>query len=278
MTLPLNELRMFSQYVEETFPGACPSLHRRRPFNLGFSLVEHVCHLRDYESSGVLERMEKILAEETPLLQNFPGDQLAVERDYRNQDLASALRDFVNLRAKTVAILETLSDTQLRRTAVLGDEGTVNLARFVEIVAEHDRTHRQEINELLAEIQPRDPNSDQAALRQMARDFAEGFNSGDVARLMRYYGECYVDQNLRHPVQTWAERKAYFEKLIRRNDFQLAVFPDEIVIRGAIAFVRGRIELLRKDAAPTELRYMEITAKTNDGWKAVWGMDGPVQE
>ena len=278
MSLPLSELRTFSQYLEGTLLSAQQSLHGRRPSTLGFSLVEHACHLRDYESTGVLERIEKILTEETPFLPDFPGDQLAVERDYRNQDLASALSDFVNLRAKTVAILETLSEKQLRRTAAFGDEGIVHLARFVEIVAEHDRTHRQEIDQLLAEIQPQDPNPDQTALRRMARDFADGFNSGDVARLMRYYGDCYVDQNLRHPVQTYAERKAYFDKLIRRKDFQLAVFPDEIVIHGPIAFVRGRIELLRKDAAPTELRYIEIAAKTDDGWKAIWGMDGPVQE
>ena len=50
-----------------------------------------------------------------------------------------------------------------------------------------------------------------------------------------------------------------------------------------IAIVRGRIELTRKDAinfsAPmTELRYIEIATKTANGWQALWGMDGPVQD
>jgi ketosteroid isomerase-like protein len=61
------------------------------------------------------------------------------------------------------------------------------------------------------------------------------------------------------------------------------VHPDEILIRGDFAFVRGSIELIRTSAAGdsgrTELRYLEIVHRQQDGsWQVVWGMDGPVQE
>jgi len=49
---------------------------------------------------------------------------------------------------------------------------------------------------------PVDYSKDIDALRNMAREFAEGFNSGDVDRLMRFYADRYVDVNLRNPVQT----------------------------------------------------------------------------
>jgi ketosteroid isomerase-like protein len=124
---------------------------------------------------------------------------------------------------------------------------------------------------------------DVAALQEMAREFTEGFNSGDVERLMRFYGNSYVDVNLRQPVQSHEERKEYYTQVIRRLAGRIQVHPDEIVVHGDIALVRGRIELIRRDVAgtaltTTELRYLEIARKGPDGWKAVWGIDGPVQE
>jgi ketosteroid isomerase-like protein len=125
---------------------------------------------------------------------------------------------------------------------------------------------------------------DVVKLRQMAHEFTEGFNTGDVDRIMRFYGDTYVDVNLRHPVQSNEERRAYYAQVMRRGGFHIDVQPDEILVQGDIAFVRGRIALTNVDAkseglAPTELRYLEIVRKQTDGsWKVMWGMDGPVQE
>lgn len=125
---------------------------------------------------------------------------------------------------------------------------------------------------------------DIAKLRNMAREFTEGFNTGNVDRIMHFYGDAYVDVNLRNPVQTKQERAAYYTHVIRRGEFLVDVQPDEIVIQGEFAFVRGRILLTPRNAASvnpehTELRYLEIVRKLPDGsWIAMWGMDGPVQE
>jgi ketosteroid isomerase-like protein len=40
---------------------------------------------------------------------------------------------------------------------------------------------------------------DEKFLRNMAHEFEEGFNSGDVDRIMRFYADTYVDVNLRNP-------------------------------------------------------------------------------
>ena len=121
---------------------------------------------------------------------------------------------------------------------------------------------------------------DIAKLQQMARDFEEGFNTGDVDRIMRFYGDTYVDINLRNPVQTWAERRAYYAQVIKRGGFRVKVQPDDIQINGDFAFVRGTLELLRTgESSRSELRYLEIVRRQVDGsWKVMWGMDGPVQE
>jgi ketosteroid isomerase-like protein len=127
-------------------------------------------------------------------------------------------------------------------------------------------------------------NEDVAKLQEMAREFTLGFNTGDVNRIMRFYADRYVDVNLRNPVQTKTERAEYYRKIIERKDTRVEVHPDEILIEGNLAFVRGTIELWRTpqsggSSERRELRYLEIARRQADGsWKVAWGMDGPVQE
>jgi len=122
---------------------------------------------------------------------------------------------------------------------------------------------------------------DVGKLRHMAAEFTEGFNTGDLDRIMRFYGDTDVDINLRDPVQSWQQRREYYTQVIRNGGFRVQVHPDEILIRGDFAFVRGSIELIRAtgDSGPKELRYLEIARRQPDGsWQVMWGMDGPVQE
>ena len=124
---------------------------------------------------------------------------------------------------------------------------------------------------------------DVAKLRHIASEFAEGFNTGDVERIMRFYGDSYVDINLRNPVQSRQERREYYTQVIRKGGFKVQVRPEEILIRGEFAFIRGTIELTPgsalADSARKELRYLEIAQRQQDGsWQVMWGMDGPVQE
>lgn len=124
---------------------------------------------------------------------------------------------------------------------------------------------------------------DVAKLRHMASEFTEGFNTGDVDRLMRFYGNSYVDINLRNPVQSWQERRQYYVQVVRDGGFRIQVQPDEILIRGDFAFVRGTIDITPASTLANtgrrQLRYLEIVCRQPDGsWRVMWGMDGPVQE
>lgn len=111
---------------------------------------------------------------------------------------------------------------------------------------------------------------DVAALQEIAREFAEGFNTGDVDRMMRYYGDRYVDVNLRHPEQTKQERREYYRHVISKG-VRVQVHPDEILVDGAWAFVRGHIDVMRTGSdGQVELRYLEIARKQPDGsWQVV---------
>jgi len=128
-------------------------------------------------------------------------------------------------------------------------------------------------------------NRDEEFFRNMASEFEAGFNGRNVDRIMRFYGREYVDVNLRNPVQTKAERREYYQRVIERPGFrELKVRTDDTLIRGDHAFLRGTILLTEtvpdtKETIQRELRYLEIAERQPDGsWLVIWGMDGPVQE
>lgn len=109
---------------------------------------------------------------------------------------------------------------------------------------------------------------DVAKLRHMASEFTEGFNTGDVDRIMRFYGHTYVDINLRNPVQSWQERREYYTHVIRKGGFRVQVHPDEILIRGDFAFIRGSIDLIRT-VIPDARNF--VTSKSPAGSRMVRG-------
>jgi ketosteroid isomerase-like protein len=273
----IERLRTLPAFVEDTVARMSAADVMRTPAAGGFSLIEHVCHLRDYDDEGCVQRIARMLAEDEPALPDFAGATLARERNYRDQDLSSAVAAFSRNRARTTVMAGSLSSTDVARTARLGTHGLVTVRDLLEIVADHDDEHRREIEALVHEL-------DVEHLRAMARGFVEGFNTGDVDRLMQYYGETYVDVNLRRPVQSHAERRAYFSQIVARSAMRIDVRLDDIAIDGAIAIVRGSIDIRipvhdGSGESVRELRYLEVARKGPDGsWKSVCGMDGPIQD
>lgn len=117
-----------------------------------------------------------------------------------------------------------------------------------------------------------------AQIQALTKGFVAGFNSGDINRMMKFYADRYVDVNLRHAVQSKAERTAYYQKILDRKDTKVEVYPEEIIVAGNHAFARGTLLVFRTPqgggaAQRKELRYIEIWEKHADGWKSIWGMD-----
>src|SRR5690242_14641692 len=77
--------------------------------------------------------------------------------------------------------------------------------------------------------------TDEQSLRAIAADAEIGFNTGDVDRIMRHYGPTYVDVNLRVPVQTHAERRVYYARVLERPGLHVRIEPDQIDVRGDLA-------------------------------------------
>jgi transcriptional regulator with XRE-family HTH domain len=120
----------------------------RRPGNGGFSLVEHVCHLRDIDEDGYRERVGRILTEERPSLPDIDGDALASERDYQSQDLEAALSAFAAARWQISARLAKLTPEERRRTGLMAAIREITIDGVVGAMMAHDSEHLDQLSEL----------------------------------------------------------------------------------------------------------------------------------
>lgn len=121
---------------------------RWKPAPQEFSLLEHVCHLRDIEREGYSTRIDKLLHESEPFLPDIDGDKLAKDRDYNNQVIDEALVAFTQARLANIQAIKAFTPSDLKRIGVFENSGTITLERLVVMMYEHDQNHRQALHDL----------------------------------------------------------------------------------------------------------------------------------
>jgi hypothetical protein len=113
---------------------------RAPPSTGGFAPIEDAWHLRDLEAEGHFLRIRRILAEERPVLASIDGDKLALERQYLERELGSALDEFAQFREASLGLLGGLTEEAWSRTAVFEDR-PITLRELVATIAAHDESH-----------------------------------------------------------------------------------------------------------------------------------------
>jgi hypothetical protein len=86
-------------------------------------------------------------------LQNIDGARLAIERDYRSQDLAAALADFAAARAESVRLLRETTAAQRMRTGRFDDSDACSLYGLAEMMRLHDEGHVSELEAIRDSVQ-----------------------------------------------------------------------------------------------------------------------------
>jgi len=150
-----GELERFLVALGET-PEVLRQLLKNVPFDrIGwkpsqneFSLLEHICHLRDIEIEGLAARLKRLQNEDNPNLPNIDGDRLAVERDYNRQEIDSASVAFTSARTSNIALLRNLPLEALDRPGNLEGVGIVTAWKLISVTAEHDAEHLRVMREL----------------------------------------------------------------------------------------------------------------------------------
>ena len=103
--------------------------------------IEQLCHMRDIEIDGYQVRIRRTLDESHPTLAAIDTDALVRERAYARDDPARVLATFRAARARTLAMIDGLTEQQLARTAVFEGYGALTLRSLVHYLCSHDQQH-----------------------------------------------------------------------------------------------------------------------------------------
>lgn len=115
----------------------------------GWGIVEIVPHFRDWEQV-IAGRVDRMLNEEQPELDE-PDDSLwAIEHDYRSQDPLEAMEEFLHLREALVEKAGTLHESDWFREAMLPKRGVITLLWLLNNVCDHDAKHVLQARDVLA--------------------------------------------------------------------------------------------------------------------------------
>lgn len=139
--LTLHLLASFPQQLAATFATFAPADWRWAPSSWDgvpsepLTALAQVCHVRDVEVDGYQLRIRRTLSEAHPQLAALP------ERDHSHGDPMVALAQFTAARARTLAMLATLTSAQLVRSAHFEGYGDTTLLGLVHYLCSHDQQH-----------------------------------------------------------------------------------------------------------------------------------------
>jgi len=106
-----------------------------------FTAIEQICHVRDIEIEGYQVRFRRTLEEPSPLLPSIDSETVAKQRDYGSADAANVFAEFRAARAKTLALLRRLTESELDRPAEFEGYGPVTMRGLIHFLCSHDQQH-----------------------------------------------------------------------------------------------------------------------------------------
>jgi hypothetical protein len=148
----IAQLRATPSLLGDRLGSFLKPLWTRRPEGTGFSLVEHLCHLRDLDLIAG-ERIRLVVTRQLPQLSSVDGTALATQRGYQSQDARGALSAFRVFRDDLCNELQSLSKKQRLRCGVRDGVRRMSVDDLVTEMHDHDQTHLLELDELAAEFE-----------------------------------------------------------------------------------------------------------------------------
>lgn len=140
----LDRLKATARDLVSLTSGVSPTRMKRRPGPRDWSAAMVVSHLADAELVYGM-RLKQMLTEERP---HFPpyDENAWTERFSRvEEDLKDTLARWRLQREHIVRMLETLEEPEWRRTGVHSQRGEMTVRQMVQLMAEHDRGHLDQL-------------------------------------------------------------------------------------------------------------------------------------
>src|SRR5687768_11004389 len=145
----LARLRTTGRDLVSLVAGAEPAALRREPEPDEWSAATVLGHLADAEQVyGV--RLRMIVAEDRPVLMPYDEDAWADRFGELDDDPRDTLARFRTLRESNLRLLDALFDGEWERTGVHQQRGVMTVSAVVKLLAEHDRSHLDQLRRALA--------------------------------------------------------------------------------------------------------------------------------
>jgi hypothetical protein len=135
-----NILKPYSQQDIVTF----------RDGGTGWTALEVMCHLRDYEAVS-LERAQISIGQENATMPSFSADEAAAAGRYNEQNLTNVYAEWSKRRGNSLTYLEGLSEADWERTAIHPKRGLMSVQDQLALTAWHDVNHIEQMTRILAE-------------------------------------------------------------------------------------------------------------------------------
>lgn len=134
------------KYVVQTASEA--DLRTYRDGGNGWTVVEVLCHLRDWEDIFA-ERARMTVEQENAALPNPDPDKAAAEGRYNEQTVNEALAAWNDKRHGLIAYLEGLDESAWGRIAQHPRRGPISLMDQLLLTVWHDMNHIEQITKIL---------------------------------------------------------------------------------------------------------------------------------
>jgi hypothetical protein len=135
-------------YLMHTIPPEGLTLYRDG--GEGWTFLEALCHLRDYETV-FLERARLIVTQDYPDIPHPDPDQLAAERRYNEQDPESVYADWLERRKQFLAYLDGLKDEEWECAGRDARRGRYTVNDVLIAASWHDTNHIEQMARILGE-------------------------------------------------------------------------------------------------------------------------------
>ena len=159
MFVTFSALKSFPGQLEQLF-GEVPSDYRHWAPETwdgipseSFTAIEQICHVRDIEVEGYHVRFRRMLEEDDPALVSLDGYALAEQRRYAEADPADVFASIHAARERTLELIQSLTESQLRRTGLFAEYGRITVKGLIHYLCSHDQQHLAGMQWLLGRIE-----------------------------------------------------------------------------------------------------------------------------
>lgn len=105
-----------------------------------FTLREVLAHIADWEPIW-LERIQRIVQEDMPVLPNIDEGEMAVQNAYATIPVETSIENFTTGRAALTAYLASLPNDAFERSGIRPEVGTITVKDIATLVLAHDTYH-----------------------------------------------------------------------------------------------------------------------------------------